>query len=202
MQFINIITLFLAALTSADQTKINLFIKPIDGQSSDSIGFINDNSVYLVDTELDPSKSYCIGTKDLENHECFTFINGVSSLNNTVIDAFIDENGDITRLALNFDESSKPTIRKHKVHPAAIPNMNAESIKKQRQQQQQQAQNSGKVRVVKQKKLIKYIDDEGNEVEKEIEEEVEIDERSWVQKNWMYIVPPLLLFLVMGGDSK
>lgn len=129
MQFINIITLFLAALTSADQTKINLFIKPIDGQSSDSIGFINDNSVYLVDTELDPSKSYCIGTKDLENHECFTFINGVSSLNNTVIDAFIDENGDITRLALNFDESSKPTIRKHKVHPAAIPNMNAESIK-------------------------------------------------------------------------
>lgn len=212
MQFINtIITLLLVTLASAKQEKIDLFMKSIDDPSSstsDSIGFISENSVYLIEnTELDPSKKYCIGTKDLENHECFTFLNGVTSLNNTIIDAFIDEDGEITRLALNFEESSvksktKDKLRKHKIHPAAVPNMNADSIKKQRQQQQQAQGSSGKVRTIKQKRTIKYIDDDGNEVEKEIEEEVEIDERSWIQKNWMYIVPPLLLFLVMGGDGK
>ncbi|RCK65930.1 hypothetical protein Cantr_01682 [Candida viswanathii] len=210
MQMIHtLVTLLLVSLASAEQ-KIDLFIKPIDEPVTDSIGFINDNSVYFVDnTQLDPSKKYCVGTKDLENHECFTFVDGVTSLNGTVLDAFIDENGEISRLALNFDDSSKTTIRdklrRHKLQPAAVPNMNAESIKKLRQQAQQ-AQGgggaNGKVNTVKQKKLIKYIDDDGNEVEKEIEEEVEVDERSWIQKNWMYIVPPLLLFLVLGGDGK
>lgn len=37
---------------------------------------------------------------------------------------------------------------------------------------------------------------EGN---KENEEEVE---KSWVQKNWLYIVPPLLIMFVLMGDDK
>ena len=87
-------------------------------------------------TTLQPDQFYCVGTKDLDNHECFTFINGVESLNGTVIDAFMDENGvTISRLSLNFDESynNKSKLRKHKFTTSPIPNLNPDSLKKQRQ---------------------------------------------------------------------
>ena len=140
-------------------------------------------------TTLQPDQFYCVGTKDLDNHECFTFINGVESLNGTVIDAFMDENGvTISRLSLNFDESynNKSKLRKHKFTTSPIPNLNPDSLKKQRQKQGNKGGqgNNKQVEIIKQKKLVKYIDDDGNEAEKEIEEEieVEVDNRSWVQR--------------------
>ena len=206
------LTLLLTILASVEAKKINLYIKPIDSPSKgDSIGFINDDSVYLIDstTTLQPDQFYCVGTKDLDNHECFTLINGVESLNGTVIDAFMDENGvTISRLSLNFDESynNKSKLRKHKFTTSPIPNLNPDSLKKQRQKQGNKGGqgNNKQVEIIKQKKLVKYIDDDGNEAEKEIEEEivVEVDNRSWVQKNWMYIVPPLLLLLIVGGGDQ
>lgn len=205
-----ILTLLLTILVSVEAKKINLYIKPIDSTSKgDSIGFINDDSVYLIDsTTLQPDQFYCVGTKDLDNHECFTLINGVDSLNGTVIDAYMDENGvTISRLSLNFDESyNKSKLRKHKMSTSPTPNLNPDSLKKQRQKQANKGGqgNNKQVEIIKQKKLVKYIDDEGKEVEKEIEEEVEVevDNRSWIQKNWMYIVPPLLLFLIVGGGDQ
>ena len=191
------LTLLLTILASVEAKKINLYIKPIDSPSKgDSIGFINDDSVYLIDstTTLQPDQFYCVGTKDLDNHECFTFM---------------DENGvTISRLSLNFDESynNKSKLRKHKFTTSPIPNLNPDSLKKQRQKQGNKGGqgNNKQVEIIKQKKLVKYIDDDGNEAEKEIEEEieVEVDNRSWVQKNWMYIVPPLLLFLIVGGGDQ
>lgn len=52
--------------------------------------------------------------------------------------------------------------------------------------------------------MIKEIDDNGVEVTREIEEEVEVpvDDRSWIQKNWMYVVPPLLIFMLAGGGNE
>ncbi|EMG49209.1 hypothetical protein SBY92_000582 [Candida maltosa Xu316] len=206
MNLISIINtlLIISIASAAETTRINLFIKSIDdASSSDSIGFIDNDSVYLMEeTPLNPDKFYCIGTKDLENHECFTFLNGVDSLNHTVIDAFMDkDNAEIVRLSLTFAEESTNKLRKHRFAKSPVPNLNPDSLKKLKQQQQQ-SQEKGKVEIVKQKRIIKVTDDEGNEVEKEIEEEIEVDNRSWIQKNWMYIVPPLILFLIMGGDNK
>lgn len=62
-------------------------------------------------------------------------------------------------------------------------------------------QNTVKQKVVR-KKMVKDENGDMVEVEEVVEEEVE-DNRSWVQRNWMYIVPPLvLLLLIPDGEEK
>lgn len=44
------------------------------------------------------------------------------------------------------------------------------------------------------KKKEKVVDEKG--------EEVEEDTRSWIQRNWIYVVPPLLIFMLVAPDGK
>ncbi|CAK9437603.1 uncharacterized protein LODBEIA_P19810 [Lodderomyces beijingensis] len=201
---------FLLLVTLAVSKRINLYARPIDAESSsDPIGFIEDDSVYLMDFDLQPHQSYCIGTKDLHNHECFSFQPDLRSFNNSVFNVYLTEDGDIHRLALSFDENATaPKIKKHRSITAPQPNMNPESLKKQREEQQKQSaghQGERRQKVV-QRKIVKIVNEKGEEEEQEVEEEVEVvvDDRSWIQKNWMYIVPPLIIFLLLGGggDAK
>lgn len=210
LQFIAI-TLLTSVVSSK---RINLFIKPIDQTTTDPIGFIENEAVYLMDVDLQPDQAYCIGTKDIHNNECFSYQSNLPNLTQAVFNLFLDEDGDILRLSLSFDNKlGKPQVKRRKQVIAAQPNMNPDSIKKQREEQQQQkkAGSGGDgggsiVEKVKKKKLIKEIDANGVEVTREIEEEIEvevpIDDRSWIQKNWMYIVPPLLIFMLAGGGNE
>ncbi|EDK47104.1 hypothetical protein LELG_05285 [Lodderomyces elongisporus NRRL YB-4239] len=228
-----IILHLLFVVTMATSKRINLFVQQLNEQTSDSIGFIENDKVHLIDNAIERDTPYCIGTKDLVNHECFAFYKNLETLNieNMVFDMFLGEDGDVSRLSLSFDkeetvkagkekekgkgkelnnidETNKPRVKKHPFVVAPQPNMNPDSLKKQQQKGQQKSGNT-KLEVVKQKKTVKYIDEDGKEVTKEVEIEVEVpleedvivDERSWIQKNWMYVVPPLLLFLVMGGGA-
>ncbi|KAI5963978.1 hypothetical protein CANMA_003575 [Candida margitis] len=201
LQFI-VITL----LTSiASSKKINLFIRPVDQTTADPIGFIENDAVYLMDVSLQPDQAYCIGTKDIHNNDCFSYQSNLSNLTHAVFSLFLDEDGDISRLSLSFDDRlDKPQVKKRKQVIAAQPNLNPDSMKKQRDEQQKKAGNEPVVEKVKQKKLIKEIDANGVEVTREIEEEVEVavDDRSWIQKNWMYIVPPLIIFMLAGGGNE
>ncbi|KAI3406961.1 hypothetical protein KGF56_000254 [Candida oxycetoniae] len=185
--------------------KINLYARPIDQESTDPIGFIQDDSVYLMDYEIQPNQSYCIGTKDLHNHECFSFQRELPPLKNAVFHYFLAEDGDIIRLALSFDEQiDKPIILKHQHIEAPKPDLNSELLAKEREEQQKQAKKGVSVKKVKQKKMVTFVDTNGKEETREIEEEVEVevDNRSWIQKNWMYIVPPLIIMLLMGGNEE
>ena len=51
---------------------------------------------------------------------------------------------------------------------------------------------------------MKYIDDDGNEAEKEIEEEieVEVDNRSWVQKELDVYSATIIIVLIVGGGDQ
>lgn len=62
-----------------------------------------------------------------------------------------------------------------------------------------------KAEPVKQKVIRKKtveIDGKKTEIEEEIEEVIEEDDRLWLQKNWMWIVVPLGLFLIMAPDEE
>ncbi len=67
------ITTFIFGISRSQRS--NLYIKSIDSPSKgDSIGFTNDDSMYLIDstTLYNHSQFYCVEDKDLDNHECFT----------------------------------------------------------------------------------------------------------------------------------
>lgn len=50
------------------------------------------------------------------------------------------------------------------------------------------------------KKIVE--NENGEKVEITEEEIVEPDTRSWIQRNWMYIVPPLIIFLILSPEDK
>ena len=56
--------------------------------------------------------------------------------------------------------------------------------------------------VVKSKKTVVEVDEDGKEVVKEVEVEEPVDERSWLQKNWIYVVIPLVLLMLLTDDKN
>ncbi|KAI5957273.1 hypothetical protein KGF54_000201 [Candida jiufengensis] len=195
----------LSLISLVSSKRINLFIKPINDDTSDPIGFIDNDSIHLM--EIEPQQSICIGTKDIYNNECFSYQKNIQSFNNTVFNLYLDEDNDIFRISLSFDDKiQKPTVKKHKHIISPQPNLNPDSMKKQREQQseQQNGGNAQKIEKIITKKKIIEKDSNGNEIIKEVDEEIEqvVDDRSFIQKNWMYIVPVLILLLVGGGGNQ
>ncbi|QBM89586.1 hypothetical protein METSCH_D06640 [Metschnikowia aff. pulcherrima] len=109
----------------------------------------------------------------------------------------INESGTIQ--SLSFSRGTEPNVYAAKVSVLAeAPKPNLNPYNKRSEQEKQQVQTQ-KVIV---KKLVENEKGEKIEVEEEVEEVVEADNRSWVQKNWMYIVPPLVLFLIFSPEDK
>ncbi|OBA21305.1 hypothetical protein METBIDRAFT_11843 [Metschnikowia bicuspidata var. bicuspidata NRRL YB-4993] len=79
-----------------------------------------------------------------------------------------------------------------RVETAPTPNLNP--FHRQAAQQNRKVQTQKVVR----KKVVENDNGEKVEVDEETDEVVDVDSRSWVQKNWMYIVPPLVLFLIFS----
>lgn len=150
LQFI-IVTILISVVSSK---RINLFIKPIDQVTSDPIGFIENDAVYLMDVadlQLE-NQAYCIGTKDIHNNECFSYQSNAPNLTQAVFNLFLDGDGDILRISLSFDDKlAKPQVKKRKQVIAAQPNLNPDSLKKQREEQQKKAGDGPVVEKVKQK---------------------------------------------------
>ncbi|KAI5957843.1 hypothetical protein KGF57_003110 [Candida theae] len=166
-----------ALLISAVSSKrVNLFIRPLDGTESNPIGYIENELVYLMETDLQKEYGYCIGTKDIHHHDCFSYHTNLANLSHAVFHLFLDGDGDVERLSLSFDDKlNEPKVVKHKILVAPGPNLTPASINKPREEQKNGGGGEGI--------------------------EVPVDNRSWIQKNWMYVVPPLIIFMFAGGGG-
>lgn len=190
--------LLVQALAEApEEAKITLFGKNLQTGDMKSIGVVRykpdiQKGMYEpTDEVLDNSSKYCIGTNDLSNHECFAQVEDLSSKQFVVQ---LNQEGGIEYITTHtIDVASKKKGKKKDVEmminglrqrvmvkPGVLapePNLNPSNVaKKHQQQQQQQLATKG----------------EGKDEE----------EKSWVQKNWMYIVPPLLILFVLLGDEE
>lgn len=132
---------------------------------------------------------YCIGTKDLVNHECFSYIevsDGAGLLSGKSLELQLNSDEEVEQIALVEKGQQQIIISSAAKQP--IPNLNPVHATKQA--------NQGPAKVTK-KVTVKetVVDEEGNEVEVEREKVVEEEEdtRSFIQKYWMYIVPAVLL---------
>lgn len=135
---------------------------------------------------------YCIGSDDIADSECISYVNG--KLNEFGVAIYLDKLGNIESISLTNDG-----VNIHPFEEGVKPNLNPVVKNKPKS-----GGKSVKLEKVVQKKMIKIIDEDGNEIEQEVEEEVEVevDERSFIQKNWVYIVIPLAMYMIASAPDE
>lgn len=116
-------------------------------------------------TVLAPGR-YCVGTKDLPGHECFTYTHLEGGIGQKTVQVTV-EDGKVLQLAL---ANGSPDTPVKIVTPAVAPTPNLDPVPLQ----------------VKKKKPKVVENTEDQQVTK-----------SWIQENWMYIVPPLVILMML-----
>lgn len=182
----------LAALSS-----ISIYARDVTNNAKVSIGsilFDNQRKIAAFSAEPAPgiSKTVCLGTDDLSGHDCFVYHQLAGEELQGSFQVFVDESG-IQRISF-APSAEKLAVGVVEVSRAPGPNLLPVAMELQPAPKAQ-------TKLVMRKRVV--IDDEGVEtvVEEEVLEVVEEDNRSWVQKNWMYIVPPLVLFLIFAPNE-
>lgn len=136
--------------------------------------------------------SYCIGTTNLPRKDCFTYLEvSDAGLGGSFV-LYVDEHNKVSDIAF-FLAPSEIQTTVQKIGKGPVPNLspsNAEKVVKPPTQK------------VIRKKVVETEDGETVEIEEEVEEIVTEDNRSWVQKNYIYIVPALLVAMVLLPDGE
>ena len=149
----------------------------------------------------DIASPQCIGTHDLPDHECFGYL--AVKDDDWSIDVFLNQDGSIERLAW----VARPgAVKVHKYRQAANPNLEAYVVVNRAQQGEaaEKKKKGPRKEVTTVKKIVKEKDENGNEIEREVEEthEVVVDDRSFIQKNGVYIVIPLVMFMLKSDPDN
>lgn len=187
-----------SALVSAAEGQINVFGKSLNSGTIIELGHIKydtDANTTLYDSvrEIPSHDSLCFGTKSLPNRECFSYIETKEATPKGTFTLFVNEEREILDIA--FRAGEEWTIEFADVAAAPLPNL--EPFVRQAQKQKNEP--------VKQKVIVKKvveIDGKQTEIEEEVEEEVPVDNRLWLQKNWLWVVVPLVLFMIMSPEEE
>lgn len=182
----------LAALTS-----ISIYARDVTNNAKIPLGAILlDDDRKIATFTADPikgiGKAVCLGTSDLPGHDCFSYHELANDKLQGSFQVIVDESG-IQRIS--FTPAARDlAVDVVEVKRAPGPNLLPVAMDLQVAPKTQS-------KMVTRKRVV--VDDEGVEtiVEEEVLEVLEDDKRSWVQKNWMYIVPPLILFLIFAPNE-
>ncbi|RLV85720.1 hypothetical protein JA9_001700 [Meyerozyma sp. JA9] len=165
---------FLSLMHAANAVSLSLTARGADHKfhSLGTVELTPEKSEFIAGAlALEPGY-YCVGTKDLPGHECFTYTYLDGGMDHKAVQVTID-NGQVSHLALIHNDDENVKI----VSAGAAPSPNMDPVPLQ----------SKKKKAVQQEEK-----EEGEEVEK-----------SWIQKNWMYVVPPLMiLMMLMPADEE
>lgn len=185
------LVLLLASLVAL--SSIDIYAQDVHSKSEVSLGAIHfdhqSKSASFSATGADVvGTSLCLGTHDIPGQECFVYQEAADGKLGGSFQLFVDQNG-IQRLSFSpsLEEFSAEIIEiSHGAGPNMLPLFQEKTAQK--------PQTSTVVR----KRVVTDEDGVESVVEEEVVEVIEEDNRSWVQKNWMYIVPPLVLFLLFA----
>ncbi|CUM63500.1 uncharacterized protein PRCAT00001076001 [Priceomyces carsonii] len=183
------------SLVLAKESNIDVWATPITDKNSIQFGELKYNNEsmeasfnYFPSQHISTSEIYCIGSKKLSDNGCFDLTN-FSSEDRPLLDKgfvlYVNEIGEILRVSLINGATETVVVRTRDLGP--VPNLNPKS-------QRNEPQKKEKKKIIK--KVVK--DDAGEEVVIEEEE----DNRSWIQKNWLLLVTPLILYLLVTDDKK
>ncbi|GEQ70492.1 hypothetical protein JCM33374_g4170 [Metschnikowia sp. JCM 33374] len=186
---------------------ITIYTKNVYNSHQQDIGILAYDAEHrTADFRLSPDVSiettaFSLCARDLAGTDCF----GYQEIDQTGPGALggdfglvIDDEGTIQRLSFSRgDVPQEFSCHVGTVNMALKPNLNPFN-KRNANDQQAQTQTKKVVRT----RVVENEEGEEVEVEEEVEEEVAVDTRSWVQKNWMYIVPPLVLVLILSPSDS
>lgn len=131
--------------------------------------------------ESDSDQSYCIGTHSLPHHECFGVVKDLNNLQITII--YGEETQD-TRISVSPGHDGIQATSKQ-VAEAPVPAMRA----------------NRKIKVAAGKTTSEIQDSVPDDEEAGSFDPGEINKTSWVKRNWMYLVPPLIILFIMLPDG-
>lgn len=162
---------------------------------------IDGRSVIVDKADAPGADKACVGTKDLPDHQCFGYTDLASDWG---VDVFLDEQADIARLLVRQGAG-----RVHKYREDPQPNLKAWAVvnhpaRGQANNEKSQEKKGPHTEVKITKKKVVEEDEHGNKVEREVEveEEVLVDNRLFVQKYWVYLVIPLVMMLLQKDPQN
>lgn len=173
-----LLVLIFAGLIAGDDTvTIDIYAQTAESKH-DLISFVYDKSsqsgVVLKENDNLARQEYCIGTS-YKSLGCFNYMS-LDTVRDKLVQLQLNQEGDIERLSLISGANDRILLKPCESHP--VPNLKPIGAKGQKPK----------------KEPTKKVDENGQEVEE--------DDRSWIQKNWMYVVPPLLiLFMSLPADE-
>lgn len=199
LQSILFTLLTLAGYTQAVERSLDIYSKSVKSGSIVSLGQIKYDTItnttkYLATNDLPSHDSICIGTKQLPSKECFTYLETTETTPKGKFALFLNGDRELTEIALYAGEEDWDS---ELIESSSAPLPNLKPFIRQKQKP--------KAEPVKQKVIRKKtveIDGKKTEIEEVIEEVIEEDDRLWLQKNWMWIVVPLGLFLIMAPEEE
>ncbi|CUM53175.1 unnamed protein product [Debaryomyces tyrocola] len=172
--------LVLISIAHAQLLSVQIYAKPLSSKPI-TLGSLHydKNTTHASFTQNDlaiDDGNYCIGTTDLPNLECFTYTKlSKSTLGTKLLLVHLNADKNIAHLSMSTASVSK--------NPSESPIQVAVS------------------KVNYDPKPIKNTKPEKTQTNPEATEEE--SPKSWIQKNWMYVVPPLLImFVLLGEDEK
>lgn len=183
-------------LAAAAADKIQFFAHNLDTQEEVQLGSIDydlqaSRSEFWAENLPIVPGAYCVGTKDLPGKECFAYLETDADIAGEFV-VYVDNKDQLAEVSFLRGKSGLTSSVK-KVTANVVPNLNPS---------QGQQVKEPVIQKVTKKRVVENENGEEVEIEEEVEEAVAVDERSWIQKNWMYIVPPLLLFLLLAPEDK
>lgn len=166
---------------SALTTKLDITASSGSQKERVATVYINEDPKKSILEELDlvlEKKRYCIGS-DALNMPCFAYaeLSGLPFANHS-LHVYMNKDGSVAHVTFTRQETPK-AFEIHEYTTAPLPFANRIKPQDKRRGSRQRAKDS--------------------EADNKQDED---DNRSWVQKNWIYIVPPLLIFLLLTGDDK
>ena len=188
-----------SAFAEATEKTVDVFSKSVNSASTVSLGQIKydtatNNTEYVAISDLPSHESICLGTRHIPNRECFTFLQTKESSPKGRFVLFLNKDREIEDIAFHAGDEEWST---ELVDVLLAPSPTLKPFVRQKQKQ--------KAEPVKQKVIRKKtveIDGKQTEIEEEVEEEVQEDAKLWLQKNWMWVVIPLALFMVMAPEEE
>lgn len=191
------VAFFASTICAAAAQQILLFSRNLDSLAVTQLGSLHYDPAAATsdfsahDSHILPG-SYCIGTSDLPLKECFVYLETSGDLGGEFV-VFVDDENQVSDISF-LRGAGGFTLRVEKVVSNVKPNLTPFHKKEPVKEPVTQK--------VTRKRVVENENGEKVEIEEEVEEVVPVDERSWIQRNWMYVVPPLLLFLVMAPEDK
>lgn len=191
--------LALATYVGATEKTLDIFGKSITSGSTVSLGQIKYDTAtnttnYVITNELPSHDSICIGTKQLPNKECFTYLETAGDALKGKFVLYLNQERELQEIAYHVGGEKWES---ELVEPLLAPSPNLEPFIRQRQKPKAEPVTQKVIR----KKVVE-VDGKKTEVEEVVEEVVEEDNRLWIQKNWMWLVIPLALLLVMAPEEE